>query len=248
MKKARIIHYSLVSLCVICSCSSCCFGFENPKITNCGFPNPRLERSRFGNPEQHQPVWRIRGKLEGLTDNLIFLKIAPKQVDSVQAQNGFFTFQKQLNEPIYCELTIQGAPGILRFIWDGDILLMGNAATMNKIEILNSPLTDELNQFNEPLQQEIQERLYTYLEERRKFPSDTAIRKKMNRYLRERPIKTQEAARKRIIEQPDSWFSLYLLHQYRKDFPKSQLQELYNALAPLLKSYSLAKEIIKQLD
>ena len=236
MKKERIIHYSLVSLFVICSCS---FGFENPKITNCGFENP----------EQPQVFYRIRGKLEGLTDNLIFLKIAPKQVDTVQAQNGFFTFQKPLNEPIFCELTIQGAPGILRFIWDGDILCMGNAGNMSKIDILNSPLTDEFNQFNEPLQQEMQEWLYIYLEERRKFPSDTTISKKMKRYLlEERPRKTQEAARKHISQQPGSWFSLYLLHRYREGFSKSQLQELYNALAPLLKSYSLAKEIAKQID
>ena len=236
MRKTRTQHlpirYPLLS-CILVGLS---FGFSSLK-------------GEFSNHKQqfHKPIYSIRGKLEGLTDNLIYLKLATKQVDTIQAQNGLFTFQKPLQEPIYCELTIQGGPGVVRLIWDGDILLMGDARSLEKVEIIGSALTDEFNQFYGPIRQRIQELHFNYLEKRRLSPTDTAIRPTLSQIMWDRITQQQTAARKQIIERPDTWFSLYLLHQELRNLPKSEQTVLYNSLSSSLKKYSLAKEIENRL-
>lgn len=206
-------------------------------------------KGEFSNPEQHfhKPIYRIRGKLDGLTDNLIYLKSGPKQIDTVQAQNGLFTFQSPLHEPVYCELTIQGAPGVVRLIWDGDILLMGDARSLENVEVIGSPLTDAYHQFYGPLHQRMQELIVAHLEKRRLSPTDTILRSKLSQIMWDHIAQQQAAARSRIVEQPDSWFSLYLLYQELSKLPKAGLAALYNGLSPTLKNHTLAKEIEKLL-
>lgn len=198
-----------------------------------------------------QLLFQIQGNVQGLGNAKVYLKKQDNGssrallVDSVQVQNGTFTFRRTLPEIDFYTVSVAGIPGQVSFIWDHDVVLNTDSQDLRTAEVTGSPLTDDWKRFQTEVDMPYREQLMTIYNERRQAPENTTVTERVAKEEKRLKQEQMKKIQQHIGANRASLLSLFLLNSHWTEFTKAEAKALYNQLDPGLKKHSVAKRLAR---
>ncbi|WP_234735617.1 DUF4369 domain-containing protein [Tellurirhabdus bombi] len=200
-----------------------------------------------------QRTFRIVGNVPGLDNVTVYLKKTDNSnsktvtVDLTKASQGTFKFERDIPEVDFYNIVVDGLPGQVNFVWDGNLTLEGTKEAFRESIVKGSPLTEQWLEFQNKDDRPYREILMELYNERHRTPGDTSVSNRVTR--EEKRLKTEQNKKveERIRNNPNSLLSLYLLNWYWPQFPKAEARSLYDKLDNSFKTHSVAKRLQAQL-
>ena len=90
-------------------------------------------------------TYKISGNIENLED-WVYFELETGQIDSAFVDNGTFVFEGYLKEPVFAKIYNRDRLYIFLIPDNREISIKGSTATVDKIEVTGSPLTEKANE------------------------------------------------------------------------------------------------------
>ncbi|WP_266368645.1 DUF4369 domain-containing protein [Tellurirhabdus rosea] len=197
---------------------------------------------------------RLTGAVPGLDGVMVYLKKTDNKnskvvtVDAVKAQNGTFTFSRTIPEVDFYNVSVEGLPGQVQFIWDGNLTLEGTKEAFREATVKGSPLTDSWLEFQEKVDKPMRDELMTLYNERKNAPNDKDLLQRIEEDEKRLKAEQSRQVQERIQAAPNSLLSLYLLNWYWPQLPKNEVQNLYKNLNADLRKHTVAQRLEKLIQ